>query len=339
MTEKTIKKDELIKLLADLSGDCQVFAPTLQNDSLVIEQINSAEEIALNASNTKKSVKGVLFPQRERLLSYDLLKPEEMTEPPFPDKQRVVFGIRPCDAKSLLVFDHVFNSKEYPDPYYLNKRDNTLVISIGCNAPAGTCFCTATGGGPFSTDGSDILLYETKDAYIAQGLTEKGAAFLDDNTAFIDADDSCAQVKEEMAAASNEAIKSNLQTQSIKEKLDKGFHDDVWDTLHEKCIGCGTCTYLCPTCHCFDIVDETTGETGERLRIWDSCMYPNFTLHASGGNPRSSGKQRMRQRVMHKFKYFVDNNDMIACTGCGRCIKHCPVNLDIREVLDKIEKS
>ncbi len=339
MKEMMIKKDELINFLTGQADDCQVFAPVEVNGSLVIKEIESGDEIAVSSVNTKKSVKGTFFPQREQMLSYDLSKPGEMKEPPFPDKQRIVFGIRPCDAKSLTVFDCVFTGKEYPDPYYINKKDNTIVIAVGCNEPSSTCFCSDTGTGPFSTDGADLLLVDMGESYIVQAVTDKGEAFVSKQTTFTEATSELTQAKYDIVNKANDAVKTQVEPDKVKEKLDDGFDSDVWDIIHEKCIGCGTCTYLCPTCHCFDIVDETTGTTGERLRIWDSCMYSQFTLHASGGNPRKTGKERMRQRVMHKFKYFVDNNDMVACTGCGRCVKYCPVNLDIREVLNTISES
>jgi formate hydrogenlyase subunit 6/NADH:ubiquinone oxidoreductase subunit I len=115
--------------------------------------------------------------------------------------------------------------------------------------------------------------------------------------------------------------------------MDKGFEDPIWNRLTESCIGCGACTYLCPTCHCFDIADEQHHYQGRRIRTWDSCQYPQFTRHASGHNPRPARKHRLRQRFMHKFSYTVEKSGDIYCVGCGRCVVHCPVNLDIREVI------
>ena len=116
------------------------------------------------------------------------------------------------------------------------------------------------------------------------------------------------------------------------------YDDPFWDELHLKCLGCGACTYLCPTCHCFDIVDEGNAVRGKRVRNWDTCQFALFTHHTSGHNPRQSGKERMRQRVMHKFNYFVENQGEIACVGCGRCVRNCPVNLDIRAVIEGIRR-
>ena len=124
------------------------------------------------------------------------------------------------------------------------------------------------------------------------------------------------------------------EMKGMKSKLDGIFEEEVWETITNNCLGCGACTYLCPTCHCFDITDEINGSgEGIRLRSWDSCQYSLFTKHASGHNPRVNKKQRMRQRIMHKFSYTVEKNEAIFCVGCGRCVHHCPVNLDIRDML------
>ena len=337
MEEKTISKDGLISFLAALTKNYQVFAPVKKDDGLVFEEIQSEDEICLDYSNTKKGVKEIFFPQKERLFSFSLLKgEEEITEPAFPDTKTVIFGVRPCDAKGLSLFDSVFGDKDYEDPYYLSKRANTIVIALGCSQPESTCFCIDLKGDPFATDGSDLLLIDLGDSYLVQAVTEKGEKLLEKEGKFNKADQNQVRIKEKIIEKARASFKSSVNPEKIKEKLDNNFDDPVWDRLHEKCLGCGICTFLCPTCHCFDIIDETDGSTGERIRIWDSCMFPQFTLHASGANPRPTGKERLRQRVMHKFKYFVDNNGEVACSGCGRCIKYCPVNLDIREILGRI---
>jgi len=115
------------------------------------------------------------------------------------------------------------------------------------------------------------------------------------------------------------------------------YNASFWPQIAEACINCGACTFLCPTCYCFDIQDEVAGTKGVRLRYWDSCMFPLFTLHASGHNPRGQKMQRVRNRFMHKFKYFPDRFGPVSCVGCGRCVKDCPVNIDIREVISLMQ--
>ncbi|KKL62819.1 hypothetical protein LCGC14_2181390 [marine sediment metagenome] len=124
---------------------------------------------------------------------------------------------------------------------------------------------------------------------------------------------------------------------NIEEKLDKIFDSSLWDRVHQRCLGCGIRTYLCSTCHCFALLDEKNNSGVQRVRSWDSCMFPEFTVEASGHNPRISNRERMRQRVMHKFNYFVKRFGQTACVGCGRCIQNCPVNIDIREIIEEIK--
>ena len=132
-----------------------------------------------------------------------------------------------------------------------------------------------------------------------------------------------------------------MKTQNIEKILDQIFENKFWEEIAKRCLGCGICTYLCPTCHCFDIQDEKKGKHGARIRVWDSCMYSEYTKQASGYNPRLYQMNRFRNRVYHKFNYFPKNSQVFGCVGCGRCIIECPVNIDIIETINdawKVEK-
>ena len=184
-------------------------------------------------------------------------------------------------------------------------------------------------------DGLDLLFTDLGDRYLVEAITERGEALVADSPYFREATTTDVNLKAEIAARAEQAV-SGPSVEGVKEQLDGMYDDPFWDELHEKCLGCAVCTYLCPTCHCFDIVDEAVNAQGRRVRNWDSCQFPLFTLHASGHNPRPSGRERMRQRIMHKFRYFVENFGEVACVGCGRCVRECPVNMDLREVLNAI---
>ena len=337
MKEMKIAKNELVSFLDTLISEYKVFAPVKRDGFVVFQEIDSGSEALLDYDNSKKPPKEIFFPQSEVLFTYRLGREGlGIEEPSLEDKQMVIFGIRPCDAKSLVILDDIFNSQVYKDVYYIAKREKTLVIAIGCNRPSSTCFCTSLGGGPFSRDGSDLLLVDIEQEYVVQAVTEKGEQFLKKHSEFKEVEEHSLSLMRNVIETAGDLIRSKVETGEIKKKLDVMFDDPFWDWLHEKCLDCAVCTYLCPTCHCFDITDETLDQRGQRVRIWDSCAFPTFTLEASGVNPRPTTKERTRQRVMHKFKYFVDNHGMAACVGCGRCIKECPVNLDIRAVLNSI---
>jgi sulfhydrogenase subunit beta (sulfur reductase) len=338
MQELEIAKTEVVSLLNTLIKEYKVFAPVEQNGFITFQEIHSGSEAFLDYINSKKPPKEIFFPQSERLFSYDLSKREGwgVEEPAPEEKQKIIFGIRPCDARSLVLLDNVFDGQLYKDPYYTDKRKNTTIIALGCNQPGSTCFCTSLGGGPFSQDGSDLLMVDIGQKYILQVVTEKGEKLAKKHNEFKAAEDHSLSSMRDTIETAEALTKSKIEVQKVTEKLDSMFDDPFWDLVSEKCLGCAVCTYLCPTCYCFDITDEVTGQRGERVRTWDSCAFPNFTLQASGVNPRPGSKERLRQRIMHKFDYFVANHGMAACVGCGRCIKECPVNLDIQVVLNSI---
>ena len=207
---------------------------------------------------------------------------------------------------------------------------------MACSSPSKTCFCTDVGGGPYNTDGLDVLLSDVGDRFLVEILTEKGERLLHNSPYLTTATESDLSERQSIASEARDQIKPQVVVEGLKERLDCLFDEPIWNFLHETCLGCGVCTFACPTCHCFDIMDEADGDQGKRLRIWDSCQYPLFTHHSSGHNPRPSGSARMRQRIMHKFHYLAENVGLLGCVGCGRCIRNCPVNIDIRQVLNRI---
>ncbi|CCO08662.1 4Fe-4S dicluster domain-containing protein [Desulforamulus hydrothermalis] len=328
-----INKSELANLLTKLAADYRVMAPVKKNGLVEFAVIKNGEEACLDYTNSKKPGKEILFPQSEELFNYTVdaegVRMQDKVDP----TATIVFGMRPCDAKSLVLLDNVFKNDQYQDVYYLTRRANTLIVGLGCNRPASTCFCSSLGCGPFAKEGSDIFLTDLGESYLAEGISDKGKELLGKlglAAADAAAREAAAQLQQETRAD------GSINIEGLSDKLAGMFEHPYWERLHEKCLGCAACTYLCPTCHCFDIADEAKDCNGCRVRNWDACMFPLFTLHGSGHNPRPNNKARWRQRLMHKFNYFVERYNATACVGCGRCIKNCPVNLDIRQALADI---
>jgi len=330
---RKIAKEKIEEFIQRLIKDYTVFAPVEIEGIISFRKVDKPKDIKLDYQNSKKPPKEIFFPQSEVMLRYSDGKVESVEKV---GKKRILFGVRPCDAKAILLLDDVFDAPDYKDVYYTNKRKNTIIVGLGCNLPASTCFCTSLGIGPFSRNGMDILLIDIGKDYLVDVLTKKGEEILTED--FVRATDEEVKLTEDIEDKAVKKIKSKVEIKGVKEKLDNMFDAPIWEELSEKCLGCGVCTYLCPTCHCFDIADEAVNSQGERVRNWDSCMFPLFTLEASGHNPRPTGKERMRQRIMHKFNYFVENYKEPACVGCGRCIINCPVNIDVRGVLKEINK-
>jgi len=337
VTPLRVPKQQVAGLLTALLDQYQVIAPVEEEGLVTFGRLGSPEEAVLDYRNARVSPKGLLFPQAEVLLTYNLASERaELQEAPQQQERQVVFGIRPCDARSFVLLDRVFEGNAWHDGYYLSRRRNTTVVALACPRPGLACFCASVGGGPFSTEGSDLLLTDLGQEYLLEVVTDKGAALTEAWSEYGEAGEDSLRRKAELQQGAEAALAGRVEIDGIDRRL-KGMWDDVfWERLHEKCLGCGVCTYLCPTCHCFDIVDEGSDRQGQRLRLWDSCMFPLFTRQASGHNPRPTGKERWRQRLMHKFCYSVDSYGEVGCVGCGRCVVNCPVNLDLRHVLNEI---
>ncbi len=339
MEKRLIKKDTLAGIAKKMAGDLLVWAPMKREDNVLFDILGTADEPFLTYLNSKNAPKNVFFPHTETLMKYTRT-PKGMVFSSEVNKAdaSVLFGVRPCDAHSFALLDKLFDQEKYKDGYYISKRANNTVIALACvKPPYASCFCTSVDGEPVGSEGVDILLTDVGGDYLVEFLTDKGeklVKYFGDTKA-----DAAAEAKKsELAMKAKEAVTSKIPAHEVKPILDKNFDHPFWNTIHAKCLACGTCTYLCPTCHCFDISDEVIGSDGVRLRSWDSCMFPLFTKETSGHNPRPTQKERWRQRTMHKFKYYVDMFNAIACVGCGRCVMSCPVNLDIRKVVEDISK-
>jgi ferredoxin len=253
--------------------------------------------------------------------------------------KKAVLGIRPYDAKAFQILTLNFDTKEYKDPYFCDAMAATTFIGLAVNNPSQFDFSTSVGTGPFDEEGLDVLLVDVKDAYLAKVLTKKGEKFLSksgfDNAA--DEKDALLTI-EKLKKTAEKSISSKISHDKLKDKtILELYNAPFWDDIAFACINCGTCTYVCPTCWCFDIQDETKDNKCIRYKNWDTCMSRLFTEHASGHNPRGEKVQRVRQRFMHKLKYFPDKYDQgLMCVGCGRCVQHCPVNIDIREICEQM---
>jgi len=339
MEKRLIKKDALSGIAKKMTEDFMVWAPVKKEDNVFIAPLGNKNEPFFSYLNSKNAPKNVFFPHTETMMKYTRTEKGMAfsSEVKKADKS-ILFGVRPCDAHSFVLLDKLFDQEKYKDEYYIAKRQNTTVITLACVTPPYTsCFCTSVDGQPVSSDGADILLTDIGGDYLVEFITPKGEA-LAKYFGEAKADASAEARKNEIAAKAKEAIKSKIPAHEVKPILDVNFDNPFWDTIHRKCLACGTCTYLCPTCHCFDISDEVKGSDGVRIRSWDSCMFPLFTEETSGHNPRPSQKERWRQRTMHKFKYYVDMFNAISCVGCGRCVMYCPVNIDIRKIVEDISK-
>lgn len=290
------------------------------------------------ALNTVRSAKDFFFPQVEEMASFKVNGKEvEVNDIRTETEDFVIFGVRACDAKSFSILDSVYLADPI-DTYYQNRREHGVVVTMACNKPTETCFCQA-----FDIDatnpGGDVSCWMTETELLLQANTEKGAALLAGLSMLEDAAETAADETKAAAKAILEKLPLNgLSTESFGgDKLKALFDSPKWEELSQSCLGCGTCTFVCPTCQCYDIRDYDTGHGVQRYRCWDSCMYSDFTLCAHG-NTRPTQMQRFRQRFMHKLVYYpANNNGVFGCVGCGRCMRSCPISMNIVKVMKALE--
>ncbi|MBI9092007.1 MAG: 4Fe-4S dicluster domain-containing protein [Desulfobacterium sp.] len=317
----------------------QLFGPVTDSGQSIFKQLDKNAYPEMGGTNSVMSPKSVLFPQTEKILAASLDASMEnhhiMQRPAADYSRRAVIGIRPYDAKAVRLVKLNFDTADYRDPYWCDAHGATTFVGLAVNQPSAVDFSISMGSGPFGEEGLDVLLVDLEDHYLAKVLTPKGGAYLSDAgfDAAAETDASLTTI-ETMQLAAEAAITTTVPTDRLQEKALLDLHGaPFWEDLAFTCINCGTCTFVCPTCWCFDIQDETKGKSTSRFRNWDTCMSPLFTLHGSGHNPRGKKTQRVRQRFMHKLKYFLDKYDQgTMCVGCGRCVEKCPVNIDIRSI-------
>lgn len=334
---KKIAISNIEKLYAEISGLQELYLPVKKAGATNFAKYQGGVEVDINSLQTVKSAKDLFFPQSEDMIDFKLSgKNIEVKDARKKSEPFVLFGVRGCDLKSFDVLDKVF-LQEPVDTMYKSKRDAVTVITLACNNPESSCFCKVFGVDPANPKGDIQAVISGEDMYF-EALTEKGSALLEKLTCLEDGDQKAVESeKAEIASKVEKLPFVNLDLSNFKgENLMELFDRPEWEELSKACLGCGTCTFVCPTCQCFDIRDFETNDGVKRFRCWDSCMYSEFTKMAAE-NPRKNQMQRYRQRFMHKLVYFPANNDgEYSCVGCGRCVKKCPQSLNIVKVIKKL---
>ncbi len=297
-------------------------------------------EPVLAAGMPRLSLKGFFLPQNEALFAWRQHGTEIAIERGTAARERVALGVKPCDAAALEIVDKVMNWDCADEPWN-GRRATTTVFTLACDVEDQSCFCAAVGLAPDGTRGADGLFTPVEGGWLVEATTARGAAFVSAHAArFAPATPELLDegAERRQAAAARVAANLEIDATSVREWIAEHFDDPLLAALGVRCNGCGACASVCPTCHCFDIVDETDGVgKGTRRRSWDTCQSTKFTLHASGHNPRSDQHARFRQRLNHKFAIYPLRFGEVLCTGCGRCTRECHAGQDLVEILGAID--
>ncbi len=332
-----ISLDKLDQMFAAIAENHALYLPVDTKAGAAYQKWDETKKLS-DALNTVRSAKDFFFPQTENLMDFKVEgKNIDIIDTRSECEDFVVFGVRACDVKSFEVLDRVFLA-EPCDSYYKNRREHGVIMSLACTKPAETCFCGTFGIDAKEPEG-DVVCWKTDDALYMNAVSEKGKALVESLSSLTEETDGSA-VEEQKKQTAERLAKLPLAELSADAfgdgKTSEFFNAPEWSELSESCLGCGTCTFVCPTCQCYDIKDFNTGHGVKRFRCWDSCMYSEFTK-MSAGQPRLTQLERFRQRFMHKLVYYPTNNDgLFSCVGCGRCVSKCPIQMNIVKVMKKL---
>ena len=338
-----IAKENLSALFRLIAESQELYLPVKTAEQVNFGVWSEDAQVDLDTLKSVKSPKNAFFPQSETL--YTCVKegkkiqiePEALKEQKF-----VVFGMKACDIQGVQVLDKVFLADPV-DTFYAARREHGTIVAMACHEPEESCFCKVFGI-DCANPAADVATWMAEGNLYWKSLTEKGEALTKAVESLLaDADDADEKKVEDEKAAIRSIVEklpySNLSLEGWNgDALSEKFDSPLWEELYKPCLACGTCTFVCPTCQCYDIKDYDTGHGVKGYRCWDSCMYSDFTMMAHGNN-RTSQMQRFRQRFMHKLVYFPANNDgMYSCVGCGRCVEKCPASLNIVKVIKAFQK-
>ena len=319
----SISKNRMLEILASLMEEKLVAAPVRVGKTIDFLAVDDAGKILMNDEIPYKSPKEFFFPRSEKIITFE--ENEAVAEKP--EKDVVLFGAKPCDLEALKILTTIFSTGQFRDDFFMHRLESSLIIGVSCLEKKPGCFCELRETDMDYSESCDLFLKDTGDDYEVLYVSDKGRAGF--GALFPELKDFKNPGAPKPSSGHSVPLSLDENTLEMFDKID-------WEKYTDICQGCGLCTFVCPTCHCFEFKDVDEGGVVCRYRNWDSCMFPKFTMHASGHNPRASIKERYRQRVLHKYSYIPKNFGCVSCTGCGRCVRSCPAGVNIKTIVEGI---
>ncbi|MFB3880873.1 MAG: 4Fe-4S dicluster domain-containing protein [Armatimonadota bacterium] len=337
----TIGADGLSDWVSALLGRAQVVAPrALHGSDVAYDVVESPAQVAWSYTTSLSPLKRQLFPQTDTLFCWHRQPGDGLELMPLYDEvERIFLGVRPCDVSAALLLDSVFG-RDQADVYYLSRRRNSAMVALACTQPAEHCFCVCAHAGPFLDGGYDLQLTPLGDSYLAEVGSGKGAGLVEQAPGlFAPAPPTAVDARRELAQQAEQRFRDDRAyfAAALRKVTFDRVPEALWDQMADRCLNCGACAFVCPTCTCFTTADFDSSGDGVRCRLWDSCLYESYALEASGHNPRAEGKHRLKARFFHKLSYqFARKLGAHGCVGCGRCITACLGRNDMTKVTARI---
>ncbi len=336
-----LKKNHLEALIAALASEQKVMAPVSKGfKNFAFESVTSAKEISLVYIPTLLPPKKYFMPQYEKLLEYTTREGQNM-EAVMEYEKMILFGVHTCDLAGIQCLNMAL-SEPPKDINYLARKNKILIFGLECNTYCDEYASCALMGNELPNGGYDAFLTDLGDYFIIHLNTQLGDEILEKSRLLEECTEDHWRELEKLRAEKRKIFKNevNIEHQKISPMFDKVFNSPVWEDLDKRCIACGNCTSVCPTCYCFDVIDEPNLDlvTGERHRRWDSCQHESFATVSGGENFRKKRGSRQRHRYFRKFKYPVEKFARYFCTGCGRCSRTCMAKINLKETLTFLSK-
>lgn len=336
--KRLISQKDIFKFIERLKKTYKIIAPLNKDGEVIITELedNDPSEIELSEFSSALSWKEFCFPQIETIMNFS--SKSGISESKSKTKKRLFFGIRPCDVNGIFIMDIVF-SDNYKDTFYLGKRKNNIIVVINCNTAQKNCFCNLTGTGPFLNEGFDILLTKLNGVFLVETASLIGEDLIRKNPGlFKEAEEADINKKEMLYKNAMESFSFKC-TSDISLKMDAIFEERLWEEISYQCLRCGGCSYVCPTCYCFNVIDrKESPDYIKRNRLWDSCLLEGYSRMAQDTNPRPEKEHRIKQFFYHKLNYFNKRYNRYLCVGCGRCANTCIGYINILEIIKEVVK-